>query len=338
MRAASVHGLTGSKTDLGEQCMAWARPDMELPEDVMGAPAEQGVVLHALSETVAEGKPLDVALVTPDIEGRWAHLAPWLEQWRDATHGSQRLVEAAFKLDVHTRVVTGVPRSAGRDYGHTMTEVPARLDLGAVWPDRVEIWDIKTGETAPRAADAGQLKTLALMVCEAFGKSRAVVHIVHVRDDGVRVDSAELAQWDLDAHALMLRGALDSLPTAEPQPGSHCKYCPARTVCPAIVTAMVAAPSMAINTPEDIARVWPMLKPIEDAIAAIKSAIKAHVEAGGDLPLTNGRHLRMVRSGGGESVDLKSLAKAMGEDVMAKLRADGVVKQRAQGAYVKECG
>ncbi len=331
------HRLTGSRTDLAEAgCMYWARPDVPLPPDTTGAAADEGVRLHALAERYADGRGYHEEDVTPDIAARWSQLAPWLSDWLDATHGAERLVEAAFAVDVHTHRVRGIPRDVGRDYGHSMTEVPARLDLGAVWQDHVEIWDFKTGETAPRADEAGQLKTLALMVCGAFGRTRARVHIVHVRDDAVRTDSADLAQWDLDVHAVTLRRAIDSLPTAEPRPGSHCRWCPARTVCPAIVAAMVAAPSLALDTDDDVARVHFFLKPIEDALAAIKARIKEKVDAAGGIALPNGKHLRIVRNGGGETVDVKALARSVGDDGMQRLREDGVIKPRASGTYVRE--
>lgn len=318
-------------------CMYWARPDIELPEDTMGAAADEGVRLHALAERLADGHTVPSADVQADIADRWAQMVPWIEQWRDATTGAERLVEAAFKINVQTGVVSGIPRSAGRNYGHSMTEVPARLDLGAVWPDLVEIWDFKTGETAPKACDAGQLRTLALMVCEAWGKSRARVHIVHVRDDNVYTDSHDLERWDLDGHALLLRRSLESLPVAVPAPGAHCRWCPARTLCPAVVTSLVAATTLSIDTPADLARVHYLLKPMEDAIAALKARIRLRVEAdGGVLALPGGRQLRIVRTGGGESVDIKALARCVGDAGMAKLREEGAVKSRSHGSYVKE--
>ncbi len=332
----TAHRLTGSRTDLAMAgCMYWARADVALPEDVAGPAADAGTRLHLLAEQFATTGATTLP-IGEDIAARWEHLRAWLAKWRASTEGQVRLVETAWRLDVFSGAIQGVPRSAGRDYGHMLTEVAARLDLGAVYGNTVDVWDIKTGYEAPCAAESGQLKTLALLAATAFAAASAIVHIVHVRDDGVSVDTAELEQWDLDAHELMLRQALASLPTAQPQPGSHCKWCPARTVCPSVVSAMVAAPSMTIDSVEDVARIWPLLGPIEDAIAALKARARDIVEAAGEVPLANGKRLRMVRSGGGESINASKLARVLGGQEMQRLRDEGVITKRAQGSYVKE--
>jgi RecB family exonuclease len=327
------HRISASKTDLAlSGCVYWARPDVELPEDVSGPSADQGTRLHAAAEAYALG--IELPPIAEDIVGRWVHMKVWIDAWASAAR-TPAMVEPAFLLDPHNLTSTALPRVVNRDYGGTRGQIGGRADLARVHPDYVEVWDYKTGETVPRAADAGQLKSLAVMVAMHFGQPRAVVHMVHCRDEGVTVDSACLEAWDLDVHAAALRHAVDSVPGAQPSPGDHCRWCPARTVCPAVVSAMVNAPTMTVTSIEDVARIWPLLKPIEDAIAAIRSAIKDHVSAG-DVPLPGGKKLRMCRGGGGEYVDMKALATAVGIDGMAKLREIGAIKSKATSSYVRE--
>lgn len=342
------HRASASRSSLLLACGYSFRADVTVPYDPAGPAADEGNRLHAYAETYAGGGAVPDH-VEADIDERWQHLRRWIDGWKEYVKDAEStFIETGFCFDVTTEKARPVRRDAGRAYGHNDNEMPGRLDLAASFGDRVEIWDTKTGQHAPKASEAGQLKTLALAMCRITGKDRAVVHIVHVRDHGVFVDSAELDALDIDTYADALAAAVLGIPTAQPTPGSHCadEWCALRGVCPATVGQLVAlAPEgkelatlieRGISTAEDVAFAYPKLRVLKAALEAAEKRLREVVDVVGEVPLVNGKRLRLVDQNGRENVSVTSIRKVGGEALVEELREKGAISRGASIRMLKE--
>lgn len=135
-----------------------------------------------------------------------------------------------------------------RDYSSAgATELCGTADLLGVTSDAVAVLDIKTGwaRLAP-PAEAPQLLGYAVAAARAYGKERAIVGWIKLRDDTPYFEVATLDMLELDAAAARLRDIIEGAIGAElvhqadpgatvPVVGSHCRYCPAYRQCPANV-------------------------------------------------------------------------------------------------------
>lgn len=205
-----------------------------------GAAADRGTAIHAFQAARAEGKADDEALKLVPAE--------YHQACKTLEHPGTGVAEPAFALDVRSGKARLIGLNIGRDYGKTaLTEIPGSADLVRVESDHVVVDDYKTGRTEVPPPDRNlQLGFLARCATKVYGRSRAVVRIVTVFEDGgTYTQAAELDQFDLLRIERTVREAFDAVDKAardikeDKQPalreGSHCKYCPARAGCPAKV-------------------------------------------------------------------------------------------------------
>lgn len=321
--------VTASKAALAMRCLYWAREDVTLPAEEANEAMARGSAIHAAIATTLLGG------TTPE----------WPEQVARASgvfHATMRAAGATARVYVEPAYswAGGGARFLGenierkyREHGALEGSVCGSADLLVV-AGRVgwqADWKASNGWDDFNTRYGDQNRTLAAMAASAFG-----LDTVHVAT--VNVDSDAAPEWKtLDAFDLAETGAwLDALPAAiekaAPQPGQHCDRCPARTTCPETTKALVAAPSWSLDTPEDVARVWDRLKPIEDAIAAIRRKAREYVEANGPLTLPSGKRLALVESKGRESIAIGDLPRA----VAADLRALGLIKCGAPTKSLRE--
>lgn len=155
--------------------------------------------------------------------------------------------EVAFAWDHRADMARELGRDIKRGYerfGISESEFVGTADLVGVDGDSVFIADIKTGWgwiEAPK--DNMQLRALALFACRAYGKQRARVAIVLMRDetpywDFAELDAFDLAETKLELQALVprieeARRIVEAAQVPTVQKGLHCKYCPAMRACPA---------------------------------------------------------------------------------------------------------
>lgn len=354
------HRCSASKSSmLLDGCAYPFRGDVALPDEATSDAAAQGNELHDLAERFVTGRiapgsgTFTLPRPSPAVAARWEHLRPWLDGWLAETAGAVRLVEAGYCYDVLADTVREVPREQGRDYGNAAHEMPGRLDLAAIWPDRAQVVDLKTGRVAPDAETSGQLRTLGLMLERRYGVGSIDARIAHVTDNGVFASPpVHLEPWDLDAHAERLRAAVLAIPTAQPTPGEHCvsEFCRLRETCPARLAQLATAirpeePDLAmiiergIQTPDDVARAWPMYQRLKSALDLVKSRMEAVVKGRGDdggVPLPDGRRIVVATTGGGESISLRRVKETLGEDLVQRLRDSGAITERRPGTYLKE--
>ena len=164
------------------------------------------------------------------------------------------------------------------DMSHTTADVVSYI------PDKqlVRIADWKTGEYDPDAVL--QLKTYALAAAFEYGVKNAEVAIAWIKDDYVEWQSytlLELTNWHSDIMT-MEKNLLKRGPKYTA--GTHCKYCPRLTECPAIGNsiALSDSPTGAL-TPQLIAKYRPIVKKMETMIERFKKAQTAYVSSVGEI-------------------------------------------------------
>lgn len=234
--------------------------------------------------------------------------------------------EVAFAHNPHTGEARELGRGLQRDY----SAAPAGWVCGTadgVWMDgsTVVVLEVKTGwEPHGDAEDHAQLATLCTMAARAYGVESARGILVHVREDSCRVTMARLDTLALDGHEMDMARWVDGDGSRAPRPGDHCARCPGRTVCPAVTQALAESSRWDVVTAEDVARVWHLLGPIEDKIAAIKRVARELAEHE-PIPLPSGKRLKLVSRNGRESVSVSAIPSGIADE----LRAIGALKRGA---------
>ncbi len=272
---------------------------------------ERGTEVHAFLERLQNGMSRDESLDAARPEWRTACECIDVERL-PAIDAKGYAAEVAFAYSLGGDSAREVGRSIGRNYGPLAEdEIPGTADTVALLADgeSVYVGDYKAGYAkVPPAKDNAQLKFLALAACRAYGRSRAQVVIIRVRDDGsVWTDSAELDAFDLDLFAAELRdlrakavvvqavvkvGAVPSVSM-----GDWCRYCPAFASCPGqtgLVRAATADPEaltagvLKALTPENAAAAYIRLRQVEAAIGTAKEAVYRYAFAH-PIPLPDGQ-------------------------------------------------
>lgn len=177
-------------------------------------------------------------------------------------------------------------------------------DLVIYKPSQKKLWviDLKYGVVAVEAFDNAQAKIYAMGAY--YGKQNwdiEAIEIVIVQPRGFgKADAIET--WETTALDLMLwtedvlaGAAKTEDATQEPNPGEHCKYCPAAAVCPALQTLafslanaryegenfMVGEPSY---TPEKLAELYRNKAVLEAWLKSIETLAKHEFSQGRGLP------------------------------------------------------
>lgn len=306
--------LTGSKCALAFKCSFWMRDDVPVVDSFPGQAALEGTVLHSLIEANIRGvdgvDPMQHLL--GDVES-YQRVEKKYRQWIAWAQKERRVgwrPEVALAYDVQSDSARELDAQHHRDYSDAKPgEVCMQLDLVYMGEDAEGpyacIDDWKSG--ADSAYAAAQLGVGALAWCRLVGVDRARVRAVYIGEDAVEPKEAWLDVMNLDLVRAELVRVFRS-PDTEPRPGPHCStlYCPARTACPATIddaAAIARVPvadmrtliATSINTPEQAAHAHVRLRVIEDAVDAIKAQIREIVRAQGEVPLGNGKALKLVK-------------------------------------------
>lgn len=155
--------------------------------------------------------------------------------------------EVAFAYDVDAGTAREIGRDLARGYAGLISgrEIPGTLDVVGLTEDAVIYLDFKTGHSdLGPAKENWQLRIGALAAARAYGRSRALVGIIRINEEGEPYyQRAELTELDLDATEEEIRQVVarveraQALIDAGEQPttveGAHCRYCPAFDFCPA---------------------------------------------------------------------------------------------------------
>jgi hypothetical protein len=176
-------------------------------------------------------------------------------------------------------------RGSDRDYSQaTADEFVGTADIVGLTEDSVVVVDAKTGSRylAP-ARDSWQLKMLALSACRAYGKPRAKIALLFLRDgaEEPQWSTHDLDEMDLDLIAAELRRLAQRVrdPEAPIVEGSHCRYCPALSSCPPKLTLLRAACAdpertlMLQITPENAPAVYQRVKAVKAILGQAEEAL-----------------------------------------------------------------
>lgn len=184
--------------------------------------------------------------------------------------------EVAFAWDPIFDTAREIGRDIDREY--PADEFCGTIDVIGVTADAVVVYDYKGAYShAEKASKNMQLRAYALMAARAYGKSRAIVGIIRVREDGMpaHYDLAELDAMDLDAAAHEIREILADEST-EPVIGPHCQYCECIQSCPAMRATYSIVDPMTEITSANASAVLARLQAVEKTIDVVKDALKAY--------------------------------------------------------------
>ena len=276
-----------------------------------------------------------------------------------ASQAGQWLAEVAFAFDVVSGEARVLGENIGREYtraGRTERDIAGSADLVGLTPDAVVVIDYKTGrQPVTRCAENWQMRALSVMAARALGRSRAQAAVLYVDDDGrPRYDWASWDAFDLDGFASEIQalGVRVLTATAVQQlgarkdftlrTGSHCRYCPALTTCPAqgaFVRQLVATPAetlaeleAGIQDDATARAVWERVEAVEAVIKKAKAALHDRA-CSRPIPLGNGEMFGLTESSreslkGNVAWDV--IATKFGDDV-----ADNAVELEASKAGIR---
>lgn len=295
------HVFTGSSVERVLACP----PSNALPHVLStGEPAERGDAIHRF---LCDARTL----------GREAALERAVEPWLAACEAIDvaslptldaggYAAEVAYSYDIELGTARELGRNIQRAYGDLgPDEVPVTVDTVGLGADgeSVFVGDYKTGRgrVTPAGRNA-QLLLGALAACRAYGRSRAEVAIVYVREDEDPVFSrATLDEWALDGFAASLRVTADKVREARHvvaaggtptvSTGPQCRYCPAFVQCPAqtsLALAITSAPDewradlTSALTPERARAAYELYRRAGEVVKRAGEALHAYaIESGG---------------------------------------------------------
>lgn len=278
--------ITASRISTAAACTA----SLVLPQrrEVHAGQAE-GDERHLELET-----SIDLGTVPPVIEARWPGYT-----WRS---------EVAFVIDLATEEGREIGQGIQRNYGDVGAfAIAGTADLVGRGPnDELVIVDRKSFDpNVPRAAVNGQLHTLVLAACRAYGLDAAEVAIWHeVRP----LDVAQVGALDLDVFTSDLRTLLKRAAVARQKfrmgilntnPGPQCRWCDAFHDCPeqkALIAdsdanlPMRIEASLPFKEDKEAADAFELLGRIELLAKRIRAALYARAGER-PIPLNDGRVL-----------------------------------------------
>ncbi len=262
--------------------------------------AERGRTIHAFLEAVnKDGREKALAAVPDDLRSA----CEALDVTRLPTDPKRFAAEVAFALDTVTGKARELGRGIGRKYDCAPTEIAGTADVVALLEeDGVFVADFKSGWSRRTAAkDSLQLRFYALAAARAYGRTRAVVQVIRVFEDGETwTDEASLDTFDLDSFAMDLAALASAIEAdrklyaegVEPAlvEGSHCRWCPAFARCPAKCALVSSAAGVEIGplTPETAARAYERIRLYRQALDAAESALKDFARQT-PIPLSDGQ-------------------------------------------------
>lgn len=358
---------------------------------VAGEPARYGSAFHDVLARSLERQCQPRPSWASTVAGRWGvaqyagdlykHVAAGrnaLVEWLSGRNpfninfyrpGNTHIVEKAIALTPGVSARWIEPHDADHVYhGLGKAEQPGTLDL-AVLPPKVRgrprgpvlVEDHKTGEEDfSRPLDKAQLLSLAAAVMRATGATEAIIAVLHARRWGlpkVYADSVKLSE--LGSYEKRLTTSIGRIGDGSMRPGPWCGRCPARDVCPAkdsellaragdVLTGLTAAGGALSNggvTGKDLAIRTSSVMSVEKKMGLLYSVVKkaeimagrardeikkAILASGGRLlPETPDGETLIVREYEKEGVSKSSIVEAYGkmkgERMLTKLRADGAL-------------
>lgn len=340
-----------------------------LPPGEVGEAAVYGTRFHKAIEELIHGRyePRDPEL-SAHVHNAYEKLTAWLEDkgWPK----EDWWVEIAFSYcprTANSRTIPGPTESTHTYEDLRDDEIAGTADLIIVPQDKsraILVLDHKTGMWGDfsRPERLPQLLVLGTAACLHFGRDRFVPAILHTPRGGTPIvySGDELSLADVAEFNVKLKAALSLVGAGYMRPGSHCRYCPAKTVCPTqnanllekageLVekATMVGSELVLVSNDNQLAkeervgRLHLMMARFSELKERAQAEIKREVKANPDLEFVrpDGKQL-VIRTKKVERLSKKSILQAYGAvegaKVLDKLREDGALVENEEEALVAE--
>jgi hypothetical protein len=276
-----MNTVTSSRLNILKNCNAM----LVLPwtEGSSGRDAQRGTRVH---EGIVKRVNKEPTMLDFDEERMVSAAVTWLL----ARNYKEIRQEVAYSLSLDG-TVRRILNTEHRDYGPLTTgEVPGTLDVVTVDQDGLhEVIDWKTGNEVEEPGTNWQLLFGASCLARLYSLDEVKVTIAYVRGDHVYAVSEKVGRLTLDKFRASLNARMDvtgaPLGAMAPQPGQHCRYCPAAPRCPKQQQAILAVDPGAAELGASPTFAWTteLLSPENDALM-VERAIKQ-----GGIPLANGK-------------------------------------------------
>lgn len=223
-----------------------------------GVWARHGTAVHQFLDRVAKGMPRSQALAMAPSAHREACEAIDLQAIPHGTRGAW-LSEVAFAYNWKTGTARQLDVT-DRGYGELEEyEVAGTADLVGAHPDgeTIVVLDPKTGwRPLGSPKESLQLLAYAVAAARAFGRTKAIVGFIFIRDgQDPRLEVESISEADLNEaeeriQRIMERAAMvkAGLLKVKPVKGDHCDYCPCIDRCPAHASMLAPFLSNHIDT------------------------------------------------------------------------------------------
>jgi hypothetical protein len=316
--------------------------------------AVRGNCIHRYLQLLIDGQDREQAeqvLITEKYDMELVEECAELEIDFDRREFSEMsYAEVTFYYNVSTGDVRHGGQNLNRDYKCGPFEIALTLDVICVpGPLQVRIVDWKSGHTdLGNPAKLAQLLMGALAAYKYYKVTFCEVAIGYVRNGRIWFEEATVDIFDLEDFAqrlveLQSRSAAASVQIAKGETpdvttGTHCKYCPAFSACPATVALVRSLPDLEATsgngtlTRSRMGDAWVQLKQYRKAIAAMEKAIRAEAERE-PIELPNGKTLGLVNFDGNEQLDGR-----IAHDVVAAVTGDRAVADTAVSFAATKAG
>jgi hypothetical protein len=203
-------------------CLWPFRADVQPPPEKENAKMRRGKEVHRGIELRILGGP-------PNPMSKHHELVEHAFAWQRERGDGARHAETAFGVDLQSGSVMVFENKdkVPKDW------MPVVVDL-AILADTPEAWDFKTGSPFSSFDYRPQAIANAYAVATYVDREAAVAGLAYVTPEGIKAKSWDLDAFDLIEQKQKLRMWAAQAPTAQPNPGAACKYCPARGICPAM--------------------------------------------------------------------------------------------------------
>jgi uncharacterized protein DUF2800 len=244
--------LSASKVALAEQCVYWLRDDIAIDErstwsSRLGSACHKAIELDLISASIHfDDLATEFSLTARQVEILESQLEAW-RRWNGNVLSSQTAkAEVPYSWHPDTGQAEPLESDGHRDYSKAPPDaICGTADAVAIEGNTIYVYDWKFGGAWVEPPDTNwQMRTLGLFAAKAHSREYVIATIVKVGPDGVYPQSATYDAFDFFSieHGLR-RIARSRSPEAQPNPGTWCKYCPARKAgsCPAVQEDQLSA-------------------------------------------------------------------------------------------------
>ena len=327
--------ITGSSVPLLTKCQWWANESV--PAQIQSPPSGAmllGTAVHSAIENYIQKRPGDVSEEVIEYFDVWHG---WWESFGRTLGKGQWECEQAYVYDATNDTAKRVQMSGRRYVVEHPGQIAGTIDAVSIFGKHAIVIDWKTGDDfAKMTADAEhnwQLRLYALAVARAHNLESVRIMIVRISQDDVTTSSHDLDAIELDAVAAKISALVAGVPSAQPQPGTHCRRCRAVAVCPATKSATdaIAAPTpveIRIHNQEQATAALVRLRQVQAACEQMESILKAYAAENGGIPLPDGKRWSRV-SVERESINLTGMDGAAGISLIHSVGADDAVETKS---------